>query len=71
LSSDECTPVSLEKALNKLDGTSQLIKRKLLAACLDCLTFDKTVKVEEAELFRAIADVLGCPVPPWLSHEEK
>jgi hypothetical protein len=47
--------------------TSPLIKKKLLAACLECLVFDKTLEVREVEMFRAIADALGCPVPPWLA----
>jgi Zn-dependent protease with chaperone function len=71
LSLEECTPENLGKALDRLDVTSPLVKRKLLAACLECLTFDKTIKAEEAELFRAIAEGLGCPVPPWLSLQDK
>jgi len=30
------------------------------------ITADHEVTLEEAELFRAIADTLGCPVPPLL-----
>jgi hypothetical protein len=43
-----------------------LIKRRLLASCLECLINDDRVTVSEIELFRAIADAVGCPVPPWL-----
>jgi hypothetical protein len=28
---------------------------------------DREITVEEVELFRAIADTLGCPVPPWVT----
>lgn len=67
LPSEECTLDNLDGALNALAVASPLIKKKLLAACLECLTFDKTVEVQEVELFRAVADALGCPVPPWLA----
>ncbi|MCM2358514.1 MAG: M48 family metallopeptidase [Geobacteraceae bacterium] len=62
----ECGVASLERAFAVLDGASPLIKRRLLAACLECLIHDGTVTVAEIELFRAIADAIGCPVPPWL-----
>lgn len=62
----ECGRSSLERAFVALEGTSAQIKRRLLAACLECIVHDTLVKVEEVELFRAIADALGCPVPPWL-----
>jgi len=62
----ECGTGLLERAFATLDGTSAQIKRRLLAACLECIVHDRTVRVGEVELFRAIADALGCPVPPWL-----
>jgi len=63
---NECAPSDLAKALDNLTASSLLIRRKLLAACLQTLLFDQSVQVAEAELFRAVADALGCPVPPWL-----
>jgi hypothetical protein len=27
---------------------------------------DSKVTVAEIELFRAVADAIGCPLPPWL-----
>jgi len=66
LSAAECGTGSLERAFTTLEGTSPLIKRRLLAACLECIVHDRIVKVEEVELFRAVADALGCPLPPWL-----
>ena len=62
----ECGTGPLERAFATLEGTSPQIKRRLLAACLECIIHDRTVKIGEVELFRAIADALGCPVPPWL-----
>lgn len=66
VASSECSKSPVEQALTRLEGASHQIKRRLLAACLSCIVYDRVVQVEELELFRAIADALGCPVPPWL-----
>jgi Zn-dependent protease with chaperone function len=62
----ECGAAALDEALRVLDGASLPIKRRLLAACLECLIHDGTVTGAEIELFRATADAVGCPAPPWL-----
>ena len=63
----ECGTGQLERAFAKLEGISPPMKRRLLAACLECIMHDRTVKVAEVEIFRAIADAIGCPAPPWLN----
>ena len=63
----ECGKAALERAFAVLEGASPQIKRRLIAACLECIVHDRSVSVAELELFRAIADALGCPVPPWLA----
>jgi hypothetical protein len=62
----ECALASLQSALSLLDSASPAIKRRLLAACLECLLHDGAVKTGEVELFRGVADAVGCPLPPWL-----
>jgi hypothetical protein len=57
----------MEAALNKLAVASPVIKRKFLAACIECIGFDSSISVEEGDIFRAIVEALDCPVPPWLS----
>lgn len=66
LPAEECNVACLERAFSALERTTPRIKRRLLAACLECLMHDDTVTVTEVELFRAIADAIGCPLPPWL-----
>lgn len=61
-----CGAGAMEKSFASLEMASPLIKRKLLAACLECLSHDQVVTPQEVELFRAVADAMGCPVPPWL-----
>ncbi|QHI68579.1 M48 family metallopeptidase [Tichowtungia aerotolerans] len=63
----QCGWEQLDQSLDKLAGASFYIKKWVLAAALVCLMSDRDITVEEVELFRAIADSLGCPVPPWLA----
>lgn len=60
----------LERSFTVLENTSPLIKRRLLGACLECLRHDGKVTLAEVELFRAIADAIGCPLPPWLDMSQ-
>jgi Zn-dependent protease with chaperone function len=69
LDADECSSHALDGALAKLSTASPVIKRKLLAACLATLIFDNSIRVEEAELFRAVGETLECPMPPWVLFE--
>ncbi|MCF7848878.1 MAG: M48 family metallopeptidase [Kiritimatiellales bacterium] len=66
LPEEECTWEQLDASLDKLAEGSFQLKKWVLAAALVCLMHDKAITVEETELFRAIADSLDCPVPPWV-----
>lgn len=55
---------SLDRALDELDAVAPQVKRRVLAACAACIASDGRVTAEEGELLRAVADALGCPVPP-------
>lgn len=67
MSEADCGWEQMDAALDKLAGASFYIKKWVLAASLVCLMSDRDITVEEVELFRAVADSLGCPVPPWLA----
>jgi Zn-dependent protease with chaperone function len=58
---------ALDQALNELDAATPPLKRQILNACAACISADGRVTIEEGELLRAIADALGCPVPPLQS----
>lgn len=62
-----CGWEQLDAALDRLAQASFYIKKWVLASALVCLMADRDITVEEVELFRAIADSLDCPVPPWLT----
>lgn len=56
----------LDEALNQLNSLKALQKPQLLKAMGRCILSDGEITTAEAELFRAIADGLDCPVPPLL-----
>jgi len=63
----QCSSQQLASAFAALEAISPQLKRRLLAACLECMVHDRVVNLVEVEIFRAIADAIGCPVPPWLN----
>jgi len=63
ISEDEIDFVKLEAALSELSNLVPLDKSDLLNACAACLTADGKITVKEAELYRAISEVLDCPAP--------
>jgi len=70
LEDDECPWDRLDAALDKINEGSFKVKKWVLGAALTCLMHDRQITVEEVELFRAVADTLGCPVPPWVAPAE-
>lgn len=67
LEQEQCTWERLDEALDRLNEASSQLKKLILGAALTCLMHDREITVEETELFRAIADTLDCPVPPWVT----
>ena len=63
---DACEFSQLDAALDKLSSASFPIKQRLLLACTQTVMHDGEVRAEEAELLRAFAASLGCPMPPLL-----
>jgi Zn-dependent protease with chaperone function len=61
----------LGDALDQFDQASPLVKRQLLVACGKAVAHDGKITSEEAELLRAVADSIGCPVPPFAVEVEE
>jgi hypothetical protein len=57
---------AVAQALERLATVGPLQKRQVLAACSAAVLADRTVTVEEAELLRAVAAALDCPMPPLI-----
>jgi Zn-dependent protease with chaperone function len=64
---NECGLAAVDEALVVLHGLAPKLKRKLLDACAATVGADGKITIREAELFRAIADSLDCPVPPLVA----
>jgi Zn-dependent protease with chaperone function len=62
----ECDLLNLDAALDRFAQSVLQIKKNVLAACAETVAFDNLIQPREAELLRAIADSLDCPIPPFL-----
>ncbi|HEY3395714.1 MAG TPA: M48 family metallopeptidase [Lacipirellulaceae bacterium] len=60
----------LRNALEELAATAPKLRHRLIDACAACISADAAVSVGEAELLRAICDMLDCPLPPLLPGQE-
>ena len=56
----------LDRALERLAEADPSTREQLLRACAACISADREVTQAEGELVRAIADGIGCPMPPLL-----
>jgi hypothetical protein len=56
----------LDRALEGLVEADPSTREQLLRACAVCIAADREVTQAEGELLRAIADSIGCPMPPLL-----
>jgi Zn-dependent protease with chaperone function/uncharacterized tellurite resistance protein B-like protein len=69
LSLTECGIAPLDAALNRLALAAPIIKKNLLEAAARVVAADGVIQETEAELLRAVADTLDCPLPPLLAGE--
>ena len=61
---EQCGVDQLDAALNRLALAAPIIKKNLLTACAQVVGADGVILEAEAELLRAVAEVLDCPIPP-------
>jgi Zn-dependent protease with chaperone function len=69
LSREACGLTEIDAALNRLALAVPQIKKNLIDACVHVVGADGVVQEREAELLRAIADTLDCPIPPFVEPE--
>ncbi len=62
-SPDACSLEKLDTALDRLAGATLPIKQRVLAAAAQVIGADQVVTPREADLYRAIAAAIDCPVP--------
>jgi hypothetical protein len=63
-SADRCGIDQIGPALDRLAQAVPIIKKNLLEACAHVVGADGVIQESEAELLRAVADTLDCPMPP-------
>ncbi len=63
---DQCGLQPMDAALDRLALAAPQIKKNLIEACVHVVGADGVIRESEAELLRAIADTLDCPMPPFL-----
>lgn len=69
LERDACRLSAFDAALEQLARVAPRLKERILRAAVAAAGHDRRVTGAEAELLRAIADGLGCPVPPFLAAD--
>ena len=66
VAAEECELAQVDEALNRLCQAVPQIKKNVLNACAQTVAADGVIQELEAELLRAIADTLDCPIPPFI-----
>jgi hypothetical protein len=57
-------PTRLDAALTRLDQLAIQAKEQLVSALVKTILYDSEIKIDEAELLRAVCGSLHCPLPP-------
>jgi Zn-dependent protease with chaperone function len=65
-----CGLDAISAALDKLVQATPAIRKVLLLAGTEAVSADGSVEPDEADLLRAVADSLDCPIPPLLGAAE-
>jgi hypothetical protein len=55
----------VEASLERLDAIEPLAKPALLKACVAAVRGPAGIRMQEAELLRAVAAAVDCPLPPF------
>ena len=71
LPEEQCELAQVDAALNRLCQAVPQIKKNVLNACAQTVAADGVIQEMEAELLRAIADTLDCPMPPFIQAQSE
>jgi hypothetical protein len=66
LPAEQCGLERVDAALDRLAQAVPQIKKNVLDACAQTVAADGVIEEAEAELLRAMADTLDCPLPPFI-----
>lgn len=68
VASEAISLAEINSALERLELASPLVKKEALEACARAVASDGELSSREAELLRAMADSIGCAIPPWVEE---
>ncbi|MDB6026259.1 MAG: htpX 1 [Verrucomicrobiales bacterium] len=68
LDADRCNLSQIDAALNRIAQAAPMVKKTVINACACTVAADGVVEMNEAEMLRAIADSLDCPIPPFVQN---
>ncbi len=63
---EECGLKQVDQALEKIELASPIVKKQLIHACGVAVMSDGILENSEAEMLRAVADSIGCSIPPFV-----
>jgi Zn-dependent protease with chaperone function len=66
----ECGLEQIDAALERFALATPQIKKNLIEACVHVVGAEGSIREREAELLRAIADTLDCPISPFVQIAE-
>jgi Zn-dependent protease with chaperone function len=64
-----CNFSDIKKSIERLQLASPKLKQAIIDACAHTVLLDNKVTPSEADLLRAIAMTLDCPIPPFLNSQ--
>ena len=67
LAPEQCGLQLVDSSLERLNQCTPQLKKAVLNACAETVAADGVIQENEAELLRAIAETLDCPIPPLIS----
>jgi Zn-dependent protease with chaperone function len=67
----EANLADVKKSIDRLRLASPKIKQAIVDACAHTVLVDNKVTPQEADLLRAIAMTLDCPIPPFLNPQSR
>ena len=70
LAQNDCGLQQIDAALNRLALAVPQIKKNVLEASIRIVGADGVIQEREAELLRAVAETLDCPMPPFVEMNE-
>jgi len=71
ISANKLTFTELERAIDRIGQSADLIKEHVVRACVRVVVFDEQVTTAEAHLLRLTCDALGVPAPPIVSQASR